>query len=307
MIRCLGSFITAAAIVFVSVHLAALMAFAAEPGMTVLTSQEVTQTLGEALTKDTSIKVVNVIPKGYSMRGQDAYLKKHQKKFFVTAANADAVLTVGSAWPADPLYKWARRGNLRIVNIDCAKPLDEYGAGVPLVEVNGEYSPFVWRSPANLTRMAAIVSDDLCRISPGDVKIIKRNLKALQTALFKLRSKYEAAFLELDFVDLAAFTSGYTYLADEFGLDVRFYVLAGEPKWSEADIEKITAKLRIEGVKGVLCPWEPDAKGMKAITDGGAVPIVMYRFDRKASVGPLDALVDWYEGNLSRIVTALKN
>jgi len=307
MIRCLGYFITAAAIVFVSVHLAALMAFAAEPEMTVLTSQEVTRTLGEALTKDTSIKVVNVIPKGYSMRGQDAYLKKHQKKIFDTAANADAVLTVSSAWPADPLYKWARRGNLRIVNIDCAKPLDECGAGVPLVEVNGEYSPFVWRSPANLTRMAAIVSDDLCRLSPGDVKIIKRNLKALQTALFKLRSKYEAAFLELDFVDLAAFTRGYTYLADEFGLDVRFYVLAGEPKWSEADTEEITAKLRIEGVKGVLCPWEPDAKGMKVITDGGAVPIVMYRFDRKASVGPLDALVDWYEGNLSRIVTALKN
>ncbi|QJB56955.1 zinc ABC transporter substrate-binding protein [Pseudodesulfovibrio sp. zrk46] len=282
-------------------------AHATDRKVTVLTSLEVTQAVGEILAKGTSIKVLNVIPKGYSMRGQDAYLKKHQKALFKTAASADAVLTVASAWPADPLYKWARRGNIRIVNIDVAKPLDEYGAGVPLVEVDGKSSPFVWRSPANFTRMASIVSDDLCRLSSPDAEVIKANLKALQTALFKLRSKYEAAFVDLEFVDLAAFTSGYTYIADEFGLDILFYELAPESKWSDADVERIAAQIKREKVKGVLCAWEPDALGTEAIRKGGAIPVVMERFNPDEKADPLEALVGWYEGNLSRLVTALNN
>lgn len=289
------------------IAVSATAAFAGDKKQIVLTSLEVTQAVGEVLTKGTSIEVVNVIPKGYSMRGQDAFFKKRQKEFFQTAAKADAVLTVASAWPADPLYKWARRGNIRIVNIDAAKPLDEYGAGVPLVEVEGEMSPYVWRSPANLTRMASIVSDDLCRLSPQDAGTIKANLQTMQTALFKLRSKYEAAFLELDFVDLAAFTSGYTYLADEFGLDIHFYALTPESKWTEIDEGRIAAQLKRESVKAVLCPWQPDALGMEALQTGGAVPVVMHRFQRTEQVEPLADLVGWYEQNLSGLLAALKN
>lgn len=271
----------------------------------VLTSLDVTQAMGEVLTKGTSVTVRNVIPDGYSMRGQDAYLKKHQKAFFEIAETADAVLTVGAAWPADPLYKWARRGNIRVVNIDGAKPLDEYGAGVPLVEVEGEYSPFVWRSPANLTRMGSIASDDLCRLSPADTKTIKANLRTLQGELFKLRSRYEAAFLELEYIDLGAMTDGYTYLADEFGLDTHFYMLKPESQWTDAETTDFTTRLRRDGVKAVVCLWEPDARGVQAITDGGAVPVVMERFDRKENSDPLASLVGWYDQNLSRLLGAL--
>lgn len=302
-----GSFSMTAVLLAVSIHLAAAAAPAAEPTMTILTSLEVTQAVGEVLAAGTSLRVVNVIPKGYSMRGQDAYFKKHRERFFEVASTADAALTVGSAWSADPLYKWARRGNIRIVNIDAAMPLDAYGAGVALVDVHGKYSPFVWRSPANLTRMASIASDDLCRLSPADAGTIKANLKTLQAALFKLRSKYEAAFLDLDSVDLAAFTDGYTYLADEFGLDIHFYVLEPESRWTDAEVSRIGAQLDRESVKGVLCAWEPDAKGVKAIREGGAVPVVLDRFQREEGSDPLASLVGWYEGNLSRLVTALGN
>jgi len=277
----------------------------ASGNMLVLTSLDVMQAMGQVLTKDTSITVEKVIPKGYSMRGQDAYFKKHQKAFFATAEKADAVLTVGAAWAADPLFKWTRRGNIRVVNIDAAKPLDEYGAGVPLVEVEGEYSPFVWRSPANLTRMASIASDDLCRLSPQDAEAIKANLLRLQGALFKLRSRYEAASLELEFVDLAAMTSGFTYLADEFGLDIHFYMLKPEAQWTDAEAADFSARLRRDDVKAVLCPWEPDAKGAQAIKDGGAVPVVLGRFTLKENADPLEALVGWYDLNLSRLIGVL--
>lgn len=308
MIRRIGRLAIITAVLAVSIHLSAAMGTARDAkAVTVLTSLDVTQAMTEALAKGTSINVVNVVSKGYSMQGQDAYLKKRQKAFFETAAEATATITVAGAWPADPLYKWARRGNIHMVNIDATTPLDEYGAGVPLVEVEGEYSPFVWRSPANLTRMASIVSDDLCRLAPGDAPVIKNNLKRLQTELFKLRSKYEAVFLELDFVDLAAMTNGYTYLADEFGLDIHFYMLKPEAKWTEADAAQFTAKLKRDDVKAVICPWEPDAKGMKAIKDAGAVPVVLSRFDLKENTDPVVALAAWFDGNLSRLVSVLKD
>ena len=275
--------------------------------VTVLASLDVVQALGEALTKNTSIEVVNVIPKGYSMQGQDAYFKKHQKTVFEAAARADAVLSVGSAWSADPLYKWARRGNVRIVNIDVTKPLDDYGAGVPLVEVDGEYSPYVWRSPANLTRMASIAADDLVRLVPAEAKAIKANLKAFQTALFKLRSSYEGAFLELDVVNLAALTSGFSYLTDEFGLDVSFYVLTPEDQWTDKDVADIATQLEKNMIQGVVCAWEPDAMGRKAIAGCGAIPVILKRYVRTPGGDPVASLVKWYQGNLSRLLNALKN
>lgn len=275
--------------------------------VTVLTSLDVTQAMVETLTENTSVKVLNVIPQGYSMEGHNAYLKKKQKAFFDAAATASAVVTVKGAWPADPLYKWARRGNLRVVNIDTTKPLDEYGAGVPLIEVEGVSSPYVWRSPANLTRMASIAADDLCRLVPNEAETIKANLQELQADLFKLRSAYENAFVELDFVDLAAFTGGYTYLTDEFGLDIHFYMLKPDFKWTESEMETVAANLKKNMVKGVICQWEPDGMALAAITKGGAVPVVLKRFVLPKESDPRVALVEWYDGNLSRLVTALKN
>ncbi len=292
-------------IVFVF-SVAAISSAVAGRGVVVLTSLDVIQTMGEVLANDTSITVTNVIPEGYSMRGQDAYFKKHQKVFLESAAKADAVLTVGAAWAADPLYKWARRGNIRIVNIDAAKPLDEYGAGVPLVEVDEKYSPFVWRSPANLTRMASIAADDLCRVFPADADTIKSNLKTLQIKLFKLRSKYEGAFLDLDFVALAALTSGYTYLADEFGLDIQFYLLKPGSEWTETDVQQFSARLKRSGVKAVICSWEPDPKVQKSLKEGGVNTVVLKKFVREKNSDPLAALVEWYEGNLSRLHNGLK-
>ena len=306
MIRFLKFLLASLVITAIAIPLALVSAHSAEPGHTVLTSLEATRALGEALTAGTSIRVVNVIPEGYSMRGQDAYLKKHRETFFKAAAAAEAVLTVGAVWPGDPLYRWARRGNIRIVNVDCTAPLDGYGAGVPVVEVAGKPSPYVWRSPANMTRMAAIAATDLCRLFPGEGEAIRENLKAVQAALFTLRSRYETVFLDLDFVGLATFTDGFACLVDEFGLDVRFAVLTAESGWSGADVERIAARLRRDGVKGVVCAWEPDEKGRKAIRDGGAVPVVLDRFRRGAGAPALESLVRWYEGNLARLSDALE-
>ena len=285
---------------------AAISPAAAGKEVTVLTSLDVIQAMGEVLTRGTSITVKDVIPEGYSMQGHGAYLKKHREAFFEAAAGADAVLTVGSAWAADPLYRWARRGNIRVVNIDVAQPLDGYGAGVPLVAVAGEVSPYVWRSPANFTRMASIAADDLCRLAPADADGIRENLKILQTELFRLRSRYEGEFLGLDSVDLAALTRDYTYLADEFGLDIHFYLLKPEARWTDRDGRQFVEHLERDAIRGVICSWEPDARARAALKEGGAAPSVLMRFVRGDGEDALVALVAWFDGNLSRLVQVLK-
>jgi len=272
----------------------------------VLTSLDVTRALGEALAKGTSVEVRGLVPDGYVMSGRDAYFKKHREAVFKAASEADAVLTIRSVWPADSLYKWARRGNIRVADIDAASPLDGYGAGVPTINVRGTTSPLVWRSPANLTRMAAITAADLCRLAPGDAEAIRENLKRLQAALFKLRNRYEDIFLNSDSVDLAAFSVDNTYMADEFGLDIHFYELVPESRWTEADVERIAARLRNDNVKAVLCSWAPDAKGARAIQKGGATPVVVTRFGFGQGDDPIQSFVAWYDGNLSRMAAALK-
>ncbi|MCJ2163358.1 MULTISPECIES: zinc ABC transporter substrate-binding protein [unclassified Pseudodesulfovibrio] len=279
----------------------------AQKEVVVLTSLDVIQAMGEVLTRGTSMTVKDVIPDGYSMQGQKAYLKKHRTAFFEIAAKADAVLSVGSAWTADPLYQWARRGNIHVVNIDVTQSLDGYGAGVPMVEVEGEFSPYVWRSPANLTRMAAIAADDLCRLVPSDADVVRGNLKVLQTELFKLRSRYEGLFMELDFVELAALTSGYTCLADEYGLNVAFHMLKPEEQWTDGDARQLAVQIKKAGVRAVICSWEPGVRGLEALRDGGATPVVLKRFVRGEEEDALTALVEWFDGNLSRLVAALKD
>jgi len=271
----------------------------------VLTSLDVIQAMGEVLTRGTSINVVNVIPKGYSMEGHEAYFKKYREALFAEAVKSDAVLSVASLWSEDPLYKWARRGNIRIVDIDAGKSLDGYGAGVPLVKVHGKSSPFAWRSPASLTRMASIVSADLSRLVPSQAGVIKANLKRFQSSLFKLRSRYEMAFTLSDSVDLASLTAGYVYLVDEFGLDVHFHFLKPEGEWSAIDEKELVEKLCSNEVRVVVCPWEPDEKGRRVIEAAGAVPVVLKRYVRAENEEALASLVSWYDANLLHLLQAL--
>ncbi|NDV28548.1 metal ABC transporter solute-binding protein, Zn/Mn family [Desulfovibrio sp. JC010] len=274
----------------------------AEERPTVLTSLDITQVLCEVLCADTYINVENVVPGVYSMAGHKAYFKKHQKKFFAKAARADAVVAVTSVWAADPLYLWARRGNIRIVDIDAGKPLDGYGAGVPLTEINGTYVPYVWRSPANLTRMASIVTDDLGRMYPDQAEKINGNLKKLQAALFKLRAEYEDKFLDLESNEFGALTAGYVYLADEFGLNVHFHFLKQEDYWTEGDAQNLGALIKQDEVKTVICPWEPGELAAKVIADSGARAVVLNKFVYSKGAAPLEQLLKWYKSNLSALV-----
>lgn len=273
----------------------------------VYTSLDITQVMGEALVENTSIHMEKIIPDGYSLQGHNAYFRKHQKTFLNRVKNADAVFTLASVWEKDPLYKWARRANIRVVNIDVALPLDGYGAGVPLIEIEGKYLPYVWRSPANLTRMATIAAEDLIKLSPDDEQTIHCNLKKLQTALFLLRSKYEMAFLELTSTDLLALTTQNAYLTDEFSLNVHAYFLKPEYEWKKSDLQALRQNLKENKIKTVLCAWKPEGEILQAIKESDASTVVLTPFVYDKNKAPINMLSEWYESNLARLLKALKN
>lgn len=277
----------------------------ASGGAVVLVSVDALAALVGALAETTGITVVRAVPEGYAMDGHDGYFSKHGEQFFALAEQADAVVTVRSVWPEDPLFAWARRGNIRVVEIDAASPVSGPGAGIPLTPgFDGSPVRHVWRGPANLSRMAAIVAHDLARLSPDDAEGIRRNLNRVQAALFRLRSRYETVFSTLP-VEVICLTDQYVPLVDEFGLAVVLAMPVSESAWTGADEERLATALRQRPGMAVICAWEPGERAAAVIAGTHGQAVVLRRFVRHETVPPLSDLTAWMEGNLDRLVQAL--
>jgi len=276
------------------------------PRPVVLASQEATLALGRILVRGAAVDVVRAVPRGYSMQGHGAYFKKHWADFSVMADKADAVMTVTSAWPGDPLYSFARRANVRISQVDATRPLDGSRAGVPLMDVPGRdiLSPFVWNSPGNFARMADIAAADFVKLYPEDADRIQKNLRALKQALFRLRSTFEARLGALDAYEVVALTSDYTYLTDEFGIEVVKYMTKPEYRWGQSDLTSLESVLNGRGVNTVLCAWQPSREIRSVIEGTGAAVVVFDAFKFTEGDGE-EAVLGLYETNLDKLLAAL--
>lgn len=272
----------------------------------VLVTQNCTEILVKILMKGTGLRVVRAIPQGYPMRGHASYFRKHWKTVQELASHADVAVSLRSAWSADPIYAWARRANIRIVHVDATRPLTEQRAGVPLLQQQDKtISPFVWRSPANMARMADIAGADLMEIFPEYAEGIRRNLRVCKRALFQMRSRFEEDFSMLERFELVTLTQAYDYLLDEFGLTVVKTMTTPEHKWTEKDSETLQRVLRNGDVRSVLCAWAPKQEILKVIHDSGAKAVVLSPLAIREG-DPLAQLLVWYEGNLNALYSALQ-
>ncbi len=274
----------------------------------ILVSLDFTEALVKVLTADTACTVTRAVPAKYSSAVHEHYLKKHPAEFQAKAARAAGVVAVSGAWPSDPLYPWARRANIRIVNIDAVHPLDRSRAGLPLLNSAApqyDTPPAVWNSPGNAARMADIVAADLGRLAPAENEQIRTNLDAFKRDLFTLRSRYESAFSRLDAFEVAALTEQYIYLTDEFGISVVQTFLKPEIRRQTTDLESFSEALRAYDVKGVVCSWEPDAAIARRIREHGAKSIILQPFTLQSDA-PADAqLLRFYEQNLDALLKGL--
>ncbi len=200
---------------------------------------------------------------------------------------ADAVVSIASVWPEDPLFREARARNIRVVHIDAARSLARGAASITLIarpvsnvpwrgaKAGQGDSPWAWFSPSNAIRMAEIIAADIKRLAPEDEARIEANLVAFTREIQALRAEYDAKFLTLDNPAIFALTDHFVYLTNEFGLFIEGYLVEDDVLWSPADFDGLAQFIEERGVRQVLHHWQPAEPVAAAITKAGASLLVL--------------------------------
>ena len=249
--------------------LALLLAAPAAHAETLLTAHPATDALARRLAQGTGIAVVAVQPDRLPASRLQSYLAgRGRAQVEAAAQDADAVLTLGGLWPQDPLFPAARRGNIRIVDIDATRPLDQRLPGIallppaddadayallglePMPPAGEETAP--WLSPTRLGEMAEIAAADLARLAPQDAPRIAANLRGLKHELLQAKAQADAALATQDNLDAVALSPQFGYLAADLGLDLRARIIAAPDEWTPERAAKLAEWLAAEGIGTVL-------------------------------------------------------
>ena len=182
---------------------------------TLLASLPITYGLSDLLLKDSGVKLQRAVPANLPGSRQSAYFSgRGASALHPLAQNADAVVGVRSLWSDDPLYPMARRSNIRIVEIDAARPVDGSLPGIavqPGANRDGLNSQ-PWLASNNMGRMADVIAADLVRLAPDAKPKIEANLAALKQRLLKLTADSEARLAQADNLSVVSLSDRLDYL-----------------------------------------------------------------------------------------------
>lgn len=263
---------------------------AAEPASPlVLTGNQATYSITAALLEGTPVEVRNVPEDGREMAVLPDYIARRKDSLAAVFAAATAVVTLTNALPEDPLYRFARQANIRIVNIDAAVPWSPDMPGVALVQTPatsvtwgsdpdpavGATAPCLWLSLSNAIRMADIVAHDLAALFPQSAPVIAANLDRLKRTLLRQRGDFQARLIEAESDLVFALTGDFVHLTNDMGLLVDGYFIKQDVRWTPADLTALTRHLKGRGIKVVLHKWQPSEAIQKAVRDGGARLVVL--------------------------------
>lgn len=295
-------------------HLALALTLCALPGLTlaarpatpdagtdaalVLTTLPVTHSLASALLEGTSVQPKRAAPANLPATRQPSYFSSRGGASLRQAAlQADAVIGLRSIWKDDPLYPMARRSNIRIVEIDAARPVD---GALPGIAVQGEdaFAAYPWLNPTNLGRMADVLASDLERLAPADKVRIQANLAGLKRQLLELTSSSETRLAKADNLSVVSLSDRLDYLVSGLNLDAVALPLPAEDKWDEAALKALSQTLEQQDVALVLHHRQPDAAVAEAIAASGARLLVIDS-EAQDTLSGLKASVEQVVGALS--------
>lgn len=263
---------------------------AAEPaGPVVLTGNQATYSITAALLEGTPVAVRNVPEDGREMAVLGDYIARRKDALAPVFAGAAAVVTLTNALPEDPLYRFARQANIRIVDIEAAVPWSPDMPGVALAQLPAttvawgadadppahSTAPYLWLSLSNVMRMADIVAHDLAALFPQSAPVISANLDAFKRGLLRQRGDFQARLIEAQSDLLFALTGDFIYLTNDMGLLVDGYFIKQDVRWTPADLAALTRHLKDHGIRVVLHKWEPSDAIQKAVRDAGARLVVL--------------------------------
>lgn len=272
------------------------LALAAQPASSaaatqVLTTLPVTHSLAVALLDGTSVQLKRAAPANLPASRQPSYFEgRGGASLQKDARQATAVIGVRSIWHDDPLYPMARRSNIRIVEIDAARPVD---GALPGIAVDGDnaFASYPWLNPINLGRMADVVANDLERLSPTDKDKIQANLAGLKRQMLELTSSSQTRLAEADNLSVVSLSERLGYLASGLNLDVVSQALPADGKWDEAALKALGETLKTQDVALVLHHRQPEPEVLKVIEAAGA-RLVVIESDPEDTVAGLKKSVD---------------
>ncbi|MEN5047567.1 metal ABC transporter substrate-binding protein [Pseudomonas koreensis] len=260
----------------------------------VLASLPITYGLGEVLLKGTDVSLERAAPANLPGSRQTAYFTgRGAPALGKLATDADAVIGIRSLWADDPLYPIARRSNIRIVEVDAARPVDGALPGIavqPGLKVDGLNSQ-PWLASNNMGRMADVIAADLVRLAPSAKPKIEANLAALKQRLLKLSADSEARLAEADNLSVLSLSDHFGYLIGSLNLELIGQDARADAEWTAEDLKKLTATLKDNDVALVLHHRQPSEAVKAAIAESGSHLLVLST-DAADPVAELEGNVD---------------
>lgn len=289
----------------------------------VLTGTQATYSITSALAQGTPLAVRNVPPDGRELALQKDYIERRLDRLAPEFRQAAAVVTLTNALPQDPLYRFAREANIRVVNIDAALPWSLSAAGAALADTpttsvswGGDpdrmpagTAPYLWLGTANVLRMADLIGADLAVLFPDSASAIAGNLESFKRLLQSMRSRYETQLLEAGGEPVFALTGDLVYFTNDLGLPVDGYFIKQDVRWTASDLAALTRHLREGGIRVVLHRWQPSEAIQAAVREAGAQLVVLETGDPGRAVEgvlPTEGLQEILRANLEALVQALR-
>jgi ABC-type Zn uptake system ZnuABC Zn-binding protein ZnuA len=280
-------------------------AFAADSAkpLRVLASLPITYGLGEVLLKGTDVSLERAAPDNLPGSRQTAYFTgRGAPALAKLATDADAVIGLRSLWADDPLYPIARRSNIRIVEVDAARPVDGALPGIavqPGNKVDGLNSQ-PWLASNNMGRMADVMAADLVRLAPTAKPKIEANLAALKQRLLKLSADSESRLASADNLTVMSLSDHFGYLIgglnlESVGLDAR-----PDAEWTPEALKQLGATLKEHDVALVLHHRQP-SEALKAVISEAGSRLVVLSTDAEDPVAELEGNVDLVIKGLSGV------
>lgn len=259
----------------------------------VLASLPITYGLAELLLKGSDVQLERAAPANLPGSRQVSYFTgRGAPALNKLALDADAVIGLRSLWADDPLYPVARRSNIRIVEVDAARPVD---GGLPGIAVQPGVSDGLnsqpWQSSNNMGRMADVMAADLSRLAPRAKAHIDANLAALKQRLLKLNADSEARLAQADNLSVVSLSDHFAYLLSSLNLEVLDTDARPDADWTPEALQQLSTRLKDNEVAVVLHHRPPSAAVKTAVTAGGAQLLVL-NVDGADPVTALESNVD---------------
>ena len=260
----------------------------------VLASLPITYGLGEVLLKGTDVSLERAAPTNLPGSRQTAYFTgRGAPSLAKLASDADAVIGLRSLWPDDPLYPIARRSNIRIVEVDAARPVDGALPGIavqPDNKVDGLNSQ-PWFSSNNMGRMADVMAADLVRLAPKAKPKIDANLATLKQRLLKLSADSEARLANVDNLSVMSLSDHFGYLIGGLNLELIGQDARADAEWTPEALKQLGATLKDNDVTVVLHHRQP-SDALKAVIAGSGSRLLVLSTDAEDPVAELEGNVD---------------